>query len=197
MRPDWLAKVDAVGGVTVVSYIPNNAYIVWLDAKAEQKLRGLLDPHGPLQWIGDYRPSYKIPKSLSFPLVQKDDRTLIDIRVGVVHDAVASRTIDSLPGSASESGKYTFLGMKTVQLNVRPSSITQIAQLSGVLWIERMEPKVLRDENQGLVVASSTNGPGHSPGAGEPGWRELPGVPDKHGRRRLACVRGPQHLSDC
>jgi hypothetical protein len=50
-----------------------------------------------------------------------------------------------------------------VQLDVRPSSITQIARLSSVLWIERMEPKVMRDENQDLILADQTNGPGHSP----------------------------------
>ena len=65
VKPDWLDQVKATGDIRVISYVPNNAYIVWLDSKSEQKLATLAASKGPIQWIGAYLPSYKIPQNLS------------------------------------------------------------------------------------------------------------------------------------
>ena len=47
VKPEWLEQVKAAGNVKVVSYIPNNAYVVWLDADAEQKLQSSLGSARP------------------------------------------------------------------------------------------------------------------------------------------------------
>ena len=63
--PEWLDQVKAVGKVTLLSYIPNNAYLVWADQAAETKLHKLAGSHGILQWVGDYHPYYKLPAALA------------------------------------------------------------------------------------------------------------------------------------
>ena len=60
----WLDQVRDAGDVKIISYIPNNAYILWLDSNAEKKLPSLLDPQGPIQWIGAYHPYYKVSQDL-------------------------------------------------------------------------------------------------------------------------------------
>ena len=52
VQPDWLEQVKAAGKVKIVSYIPNNAYLVHLDDAAEKNLAKLNGPAGPIQWIG-------------------------------------------------------------------------------------------------------------------------------------------------
>jgi subtilisin-like proprotein convertase family protein len=68
IKPEWIEAVRAEG-IDVISYLPENAYLV--RATAEQI--GLLDsapfpigPAGrsPLHWTGEYRPEYKIEAEL-------------------------------------------------------------------------------------------------------------------------------------
>jgi len=44
-----------------------------------------------------------------------------------------------------------------------PSAISRIAQLSDVIWVERVERKVRFDEVQDLILAGQTNGLGNGP----------------------------------
>lgn len=163
VRPDWLAGVNAVGGVTIISYVPNNAYIIWLDAAAEQKLRGQLDPQGPIQWIGPYRPAYKISKDLA-SAVQSGGG--VDIRVGLVDGPEVPQAVGALEAYShgQQSGSYQLLRQQVLQLSVQASDLPAIAQLPNVIWIEKIESRRLFDEEQDLILASQTNQlPGHSP----------------------------------
>jgi hypothetical protein len=55
-------------------------------------------------------------------------------------------------------------GQQVIEMNVQPSAVAEIAQLSDVLWIQKVEPKRLLDEVQDLLVATQTNQvPGHAP----------------------------------
>ena len=44
VRPEWLDQVKAAGKVKVVTYIPNNAYLLSLDEQAEANLSPLMVP---------------------------------------------------------------------------------------------------------------------------------------------------------
>lgn len=63
VQSEWLAQVQAAGNVKLISYIPNNAYLVWIDQAAEDSLRKLLVPAGPVRWLGAYHPYYKMRQS--------------------------------------------------------------------------------------------------------------------------------------
>jgi hypothetical protein len=161
VKPEWLEQVKAAGNLKVVSYIPHNAYIVWLDANAEQKLHSLLDPQGPLQWIGPYHPYYKIQRSLLTAETGKEG-ALVMVRVAVVahSDSEMAQTAKAL-GFVQSS--YELAGQKIFQLDVPQSAVSQIARLPDVLWIEKVMPKRLLDEVQDLVLASQTNYPPNLP----------------------------------
>jgi hypothetical protein len=64
IQPEWLAKLKSVNGAKVINYVPNNAYLVWLDQPAEDKLCAIQAANGPIQWIGPYHPYYKIQPGL-------------------------------------------------------------------------------------------------------------------------------------
>ncbi len=161
--PEWLAQVKAIRDVQIISYIPNNAYVVWLDAAAEKKLQKLTGDNGPIQWIGSYHPYYKLGVGLLQPATQ-----VLTVRVCLVDDANTTATINQI--AASALGKVesvpTPLKQREIQLTVNSASINSIAQIPGVLWIEQVRPLTTEDEKQDLIVATVTNGVGFGPAPG-------------------------------
>ena len=158
VKPEWLEQVKAAGNLKVVSYIPNNAYVVWLDADAEQKLQNLRDPQGPLQWIGPYHPYYKIPINLLTAEPGKLGGT-VAVQVAVVDHSETSQTANTIQALGAARASYSLPGQKVFSLNVPQSEISRIAQLPDVLWIQSIQTKRLMDEVQDLVLESQTNFP--------------------------------------
>ena len=159
IKPSWLDQVKAAGNIRIVSYIPNSAYIVWLDADAEQKLAGLMDPKGPIQWMGAYHPYYKVPQEL----LSASGNALIKVRVGVVDQSQDPQAASGVPALGLVNTSSSRNGQKIIEMDVMPSAINAIAQLPDVLWIETVVPQRVLDEVQDLVLATQTNGPGHGP----------------------------------
>jgi len=156
----WLDQLRNAGNVKVVTYVPNNAYIVWLDSDAEQKLAGLMEPQGPIHWIGAYHPYYKIPQNLS----SRSGNEQIKIRVGVVDQSQDPQAVSGVPTLGSVITTATFNGQKLFEMNVQPSAVAAIAQLPDVVWIEPVATPKLMDEVQDLVLLDQTNQlPFHSP----------------------------------
>ena len=91
VRPEWLNQVKAAGKITVVTYIPNNAYLLSLDEKAEANLSTLMVPAGPIQWIGSYHPYYKLAR-FSQPFTGAP----VDVHIAVVDGPEADQTIASI-----------------------------------------------------------------------------------------------------
>jgi hypothetical protein len=164
---EWLEQVKKAGDVKVVSYVPNNAYIVWLDRAAEDNLGKLMAPSGPVQWVGAYHPYYKMRPGLS-----NAGASSIDVQIGVVNGPEAEQTLQAIGGYAVEQpGKPGVVADQIVTtIKVAPSNLASIAQIPDVLWIERVAPAEPKDESQALIMADRVSQlPGHSP---------VPGVDD-------------------
>src|ERR1017187_1940870 len=83
IQPEWLAKLKNLSGVKVINYVPNNAYLVWLDQPAEDNLCAMKDANGPIQSVGPYHPYYKIQPGLLNANGQDGD-SLVSVRVTMV-----------------------------------------------------------------------------------------------------------------
>ncbi|MGD0652111.1 MAG: choice-of-anchor D domain-containing protein [Verrucomicrobiia bacterium] len=167
VQPEWLDQVNAAGKVTVVSYIPNNAYVVWLDQAAEDDLNKLMVPSGPIQWIGAYHPYYKLRPGL----LQAAAAT-VDVQISIVNGPAADQTVQAIGRYAlGQQGKPSVHRNQVVtRVTVSPADLPAIAQMPDVLWIEVVAPIVPRDEEQTLIMADRISQlPGHSP---------VPGVDD-------------------
>ncbi len=162
IQPDWVAKLKSVVGATVISYVPNNAYLVWLDQSAEDKLCAMEGGSGPIQWIGAYHPYYKIQPSL-LDIADRDGKSAVNLRVTMVSGPEAAQTLHMLSLLGVVEGSYDS-GQQNVATVTAPAlTIPQIAKLSDVFWIEKIEPKRLLDEVQDLILAGQTNGVGGGP----------------------------------
>jgi len=152
IRPDWIGQMKAAGDISIVSYIPNDAYLIWLDSQAEQKLAGLIDPKGPVQWIGAFHPYYKI----SPELVSASGPQSIKVRVNVVDQPHAESEAYGF-GDVRDSLRRD--GQEIIEMSVPASNLTQIARLPDVFWIEKEWPKHILDEVQDLTLVTQTNEP--------------------------------------
>jgi hypothetical protein len=162
VRPQWLQQIQSVGSVEVICYVPNNAYLARLDQTAEDKLRALEASGGPIQWIGPYHPYYKIQPELAGRGQDKED-PLVNLRVMVVPHSETSDTMKAIEKIGAVTYSYTRANQTALFMTVPVSTVTQMAKLPDVIWIEKEYPKKLLDEVQDLVLAGQTNGLGHGP----------------------------------
>ncbi|MEI9959971.1 MAG: S8 family serine peptidase [Limisphaerales bacterium] len=59
VKPEWIDELEK-SGARIVSYIPNNAYLVYGDAPCFAKMQNWAVTNALVQWEGDYADNYKI-----------------------------------------------------------------------------------------------------------------------------------------
>ena len=162
IQPEWLTKLQSLNGVKVINYVPNNAYLVFLDAAAENEVRALREPAGPVQWVGAYHPSYKLTSAL-----QKAD-FIMDVNVAVVDAPEAETALEFIRSFAQETMPSAIRtpNQRVISARIDATALSEIARLPEVLWIDPINRIRPMDEVQALILASDTNSPG--PGIGAP-----------------------------
>ncbi len=162
IQPEWLTKLQSVNGAKVINYVPNNAYLVFLDATAEREVRALREPAGPVQWVVAYHPSYKLT-----PALQHADFTM-DVNVAVVDAPESETTLEFIRSFAQETkpSATRVLNQRVISARIDATALSEIARMPEVLWIDPINRIRPMDEVQALILASDTNSPG--PGIGGP-----------------------------
>jgi uncharacterized repeat protein (TIGR01451 family) len=156
VQPDWLDQVKAAGKVKIVSYIPNNAYVVHVDDAAEKNLAKLTGTSGPIQWIGPYHPYYKVRTSL-----RNSTAPTVKVDVAVVRGPDTDQTLQNIKRyNLTPMGEPTTTRNQVVaEIEVSPKDLPQIAQMPDVLWISQVFPTKNMDEQQTLTLTFSEAGP--------------------------------------
>ncbi len=146
IRPEWRAALDEAG-VRVVSYIPNNAYLVWAGPELERLT------HRAVQWKGEYLAAYKLQHSLA---TVKSDA----VQIQLVEDAGANEpTLAMIREQSRTAPKLQVLGgYVNVVAEVPREALPALAERADVVSIHpRPQPK-LRDERQGMIMAGEITG---------------------------------------
>ena len=156
VQPEWLDQIKAVGKVHIVSYVPNNAYLVHIDDAAEKNLTKLTGGSGPVQWVGAYHPYYKMRSSLRDSKAQT-----VKVDVAVVRGPDTDQTVEGLKRYTLTlmEGPTTTRNQVVVEIEVTTKDLSKIAQLPDVMWISEVFPTKLMDEQQALTLTTSQAGP--------------------------------------
>ena len=154
IKPEWLKWLRSKADV--VSYIPNNTYLVRprsnLAAMLAQKTTGR--PKF-VQWFGEYKPDYKIA-----PEIAKSSVSLITVTIQIAAAGDSAGAIAEVR-SLSESviGKPTnVLTLTNIRASITSANLALIAQLPQVVWIEPWAAPRLNDERQDLLVSNNYSG---------------------------------------
>jgi len=146
IKKDWLDILEKKG-INLVSYIPNNAYVV-KSLKDEDVLA--LDF---VSWVGPYEAYYKMSAELIDRVIDEDvkESDLYDpefVQLDVIffpgEEEEAIEEIENLIGSVLE--KYTIGCLSKATVIVPAFHISQVAKIEGVQWIEPKKERVMHND---------------------------------------------------
>jgi hypothetical protein len=150
IKKQWLNELSS--SVEVVSYIPNNAYLVRASMDGLARINELKsESRSFIQWTGAYKPAYKIAPEISLDSDQK-----IGVTVQLATSRRTSGEIQDLAAfsSASLVGQpVTVLNYTNVRIRVEARKLAEVARMSNAVWIEPWTAPQLLDEKQDLIVA--------------------------------------------
>lgn len=172
VKPEWHAELQA-SGAAVVSYLPDNAFLVYADAAAARNVHGRANSSRHVQWEGEYRDEYKIhPEARPDEAQRKGGHAAADrFAIQMVADAVANaRTLQVLErfALAPMAGPARLRQYVNVIVRVPPDRLAAIAAQPDVIFIEPFVVPELHDERQDQIVAGHLAGGGPS----APGYLE-------------------------
>ncbi|HTS16076.1 MAG TPA: choice-of-anchor D domain-containing protein [Verrucomicrobiae bacterium] len=156
VKPQWLEQIKGVGDIKVVSYVPNNAYVVWVDAAAESNLRRLKTADGPVQWISAYHPFYKARPSLL-----QTTNTTVDVTIELVDTPQSPRSLSVIRGLCHDGacGEPTQLdGQIQIRATLPATALVSVVRLPDVLWVQQVVPMRRMDEEQAILLATGSTG---------------------------------------
>ena len=144
-------------GAQIVSYIPNNAYLVAASAAVAERLKA--DPQ--MQTVIPYEPYYKLPRSLLKSAVAKEslaENTPLNL---VLLPGMREKTLSDLQSLQVEvinEDRSPFGPLVTIKAPGGPNILPSLAKLSGVQIIEQVRTRALANDlsRAALGVASDS-----------------------------------------
>ncbi len=156
IKDEWLDMLRGTGS-DIVTYVPNNAYIVSSSGKAAIRIAELQNNRF-VQYVGDYEPAFRLSPTMQ-QLREAGLRDSVDITVQVIGGRSADKTIGVLKTMADEFVEdHEVLNYRNVALRVQVSRLGEIASMDDVFNIEERTAREKLDEAQGQIVAGNLSG---------------------------------------
>jgi len=173
IKPEWREALEATG-VSVVHYVPQNAYLVRGDNTAVAKMQAWAQTVDYLQWEGDYANDYKLhPRARTVDAAGNNIPPKTDVyAIQLVDDAEANATtlalIDQLKLEPVRQ-EFRVLNYLNLVVRIAPENIAKISAQPEVVSIRPYTERKRRDERQGQIMAGNLTGNVPS-GAGYLAW---------------------------
>jgi Subtilase family len=165
IKAEWRAAIEKTGA-RIITYIPNNAYIVRADSRAAFGVWQLKTQHPFVQYVGDYEPAFRMSPELR-AVRQTDASAYVNVTVQYVDGPETAMKIEALKRTAVQFlGESRVLNYHNVTVTIPVSQLTVLANDDDVFAIEAYKKFVRMDEAQGQIVAgnltgNSPSGPGY------------------------------------
>jgi hypothetical protein len=169
----WLDELQRTG-LELISYVPNNAYLVRQDANSSSRLDDSIHAarnvgEAFIQWQGDFKPEHKIHPALLTAMREGGEVTVAVQFAGSIDKSEAQDLLAVQKLASSTLGdSYRVLNYTNLKIRVAAGRIAEIAALPNVVNIETWSPPRLFDERASQIVAGQLLGDGKEPSA--PGY---------------------------
>ena len=173
VKPEWRDALEK-DGVQIVSYLPDNAYLVYGALGAIQQMQARAATADHVQWEGSYLDDYKIhPRARTVDALGQPQKPVSDtFAVQLVEDADANpatlQLIDTLKLGPVQK-EFRLLGYVNVIVPLAPEQLAQIAARPEVVSIQPYTPRRKFCERQDQIIAGNLSGNGPS-GPGYLAW---------------------------
>jgi hypothetical protein len=172
IKKAWLDELKT--HAEIVSYIPNNAYLVRTNAADYEQIKRLKSAdHSFVQWTGAFKPEFKLAPEISLASDEEITATVQMVK--------GSRTTSEMTEMTAASAAIIVdtpadvLNYTNLRIRVRPSQLAAIARKPNVVWIEPWTTPELHDERQNLIVAGQYSGTQLNP-HGYLAWLQSKGI---------------------
>lgn len=171
VKPAWLANLRKLG-IEIVAYMPNNAYVVWLDGSALTQLENLAKSDPTVQWTDAYHPSYRLAPTLQNG---KGAQTARPVPV-TVQLYRTTNTPASLASLRALGGKVlrqsaNVLNFTNISLEIPANQLAAVAARPDVFNVEPYAPPKKKDEVQDQIIAGNVAASGGNVVPTGPGYR--------------------------
>ncbi|HJQ68223.1 MAG TPA: S8 family serine peptidase [Blastocatellia bacterium] len=137
-------------GAKIVSYIPNNAYLIWATGAELDRVRALTASRTFVQWDGPFHPAYKLDRNFKLDSVEQ-----VRVSIELLDTAEAARTVERIKSLARRVLMREFEAAGTIHLKALIESfrLPEIARIPDVLNIEPWAEMKPADERGSQIVA--------------------------------------------
>ncbi len=139
-------------GAKVVSYIPNNAYIIWATRNQLARLQAMREQTEVIQWDAPFHPAYKID-----PRIKLDSVEQMPVSIELLDTPEATQTIAHIKSVARKvlMPEFQIAGTRQIKILTECLKLAELAKLPNVLSIEPWAKIKLHDERANQIVAGS------------------------------------------
>ena len=166
IRPEWYQALVSTGA-RVVTYIPNNAYLVYGSAERLHAVQQLAGSNPAVQWEGEYTAAYRLDRAIrggkGAPKV--DNRSAKgneQFTIQLVEDAAENATTLAMIEQLKLEpvlDKENALGYVNVKVALpKDAVINQIAQRGDVVSIQPFVTPRLNDEREDVIMSGNLTG---------------------------------------
>ena len=173
VKPEWRAALEQ-NGVQVVSYVPQNAYLIYGNVTALCQVQRWAGTNDSVQWEGEYADGYKIhPRARLTDGSGRPQTPATDMfAIQLVDDAeVNTATLALIDRVKLEPivNRFNLLGYLNVIVRLPPERLSEVAGQPEVVSIQPYFKRHKLDERQDQILAGNLTG-GAPSGRGYPGW---------------------------
>ena len=153
----WLNTLKSTGA-DVVSYVANNAYVVYCDARSAALVSRLQEEQSYVQWVGDYQPAYKMPPSMAAART-KGDAAFVKVTVQLLDVPESDQQVFNLRSYSRQFINETrVMNYRNITAVIPASQLIELAASDVVFAIEEDTERRRLDEAQGQIVAGNLSG---------------------------------------
>jgi hypothetical protein len=158
IKDTWLNTLKSTGA-RVVSYVANNAYVVYCDARSAALVSRLQDEEPSVQWVGDYEPAYKLAPPLAAARTMGDAASVM-VTVQLLEDVEesAQQAFNLRSYSRQLISEMRVMNYRNITAVIPASQLTKLAASDSVFAIEPKTERRRLDEAQGQIVAGNLSG---------------------------------------
>lgn len=139
-------------GVSILSYVPNNAYLLWAGPNQLRRLRDLRRRSELIQWDGPFHPAYKLD-----PRIKPDSLEQIPATIRIVDSPDAAATVAAVKAGASQvlMDEFRVAGAVHVKVLAECVKLAELALRADLTLIEPSPEIRLNDERANQIVAGA------------------------------------------
>lgn len=135
-------------GVQVISYVPNNAYLVWATQPQLARVRALRNRADVVQWDGPFHPAYKLDSRIKLDSVEQ-----IPTSIEIIDTPEAAQTIEHIKSVSQKvlMKESKAAGTFHIKVLAESSRLKELARMPDVLAVGRAGEMKLMDERANQI----------------------------------------------